>query len=147
MEQLKVLLGRINHQYRVMDAIYHDMATGLGLSDSVLYILYSLAEEDRLVTQNELVQEWSLPKQTVNTAVSNLARQGLVYLETASGKRKVIRLTEQGRRLVSQKICPVMDAECRAFARLTEEERKTYLALMERHTAYLREEAQHVCQS
>lgn len=144
MEELKQMLARINHQYRVVDAIYHDAAARLGLSDSVLFILYSLAEEDRQVTQLELVQEWSLPKQTVNTAVTNLVRQGLVYLEQTEGKRKAVRLTGQGSQLAREKLGPLVDAECRALARLTEEERSTYLALMERHTAYLQEEIQHV---
>ena len=144
MNELKAMLARINHQYRVVDAIYHDVAAGLGLSDSVLFILYSLAEEKRQVTQQELVQEWSLPKQTVNTAVANLARQGLVYLEQTEGKRKAVCLTPQGRQVAREKLEPVVEAECRALARLTEEERSTYLALMERHTAYLREETQYV---
>ena len=144
MEELKQMLARINHRYRVVDAIYHDAAAKLGLSDSVLYILYSLAEENRQVTQQELVLEWSLPKQTVNTAVANLARQGLVYLEQAEGKRKAVHLTAQGRQVAQEKLGPLVDAECRALARLSEEERAAYLALMERHTAYLREEIQHV---
>ena len=58
MEELKLMLSRINHQYRLVDAIYHNVAAGLGLSDSVLFILYSLSEEQRQVTQLELVQEW-----------------------------------------------------------------------------------------
>ena len=144
MEELKLMLSRINHQYRLVDAIYHNVAAGLGLSDSVLFILYSLSEEQRQVTQLELVQEWSLPKQTVNTAVANLARQGLVYLEQTEGKRKAVCLTPRGRQVAQEKLGPVVEAECRALERLTKEERRTYLALMERHTAYLQEETQHV---
>jgi len=144
-EQLEAL----NRLYREVDAIYHDAAVSLGLSDSVFYILYALFDEDQSLTQNDLCKKWSLPKQTVNSAIRNLVREGHIRLENLPGthNRKAICLTETGQQLVRDKILPIYTAECKALGRLSGDEFRTYLKLLSRHISYLREETERAAAS
>ena len=72
-EQIETL----NQHLKETDAIYHSAAVRFGLSDSAFWILYAIADSQRTYTQNELCGAWSYSKQTVNSAIQSLIRQGV----------------------------------------------------------------------
>lgn len=149
MQSIKEELEALYQQLKEKDAIYHDAALGFGLSDTAFLVLYVLTDSEREYTQFDLSNEWSLPKQTVNTAVIGLMKQGYVTLETISGtrNRKKICLTEKGKSIVEDDFVQLYEAEQKALARLTAQERRTYVELGRKHLAFLREETQKVIES
>lgn len=125
------------------DELYHFYGVYSGLSDPAIWVLYTLYEEEgKTYTQNDLVTMWSFPKQTVNYAVSVLVKKGWVRLEQLPGARnsKAMRLTEVGERVCEEKILPLMLAEEKSLARMTEEELALLLRLTEKKCACFEEE-------
>ena len=107
-----------------------------------MWILYVLSEPDSCVTQQDLCRQGSFPKQTVNTAISNMVKNGYVTLEPIPGSRnqKRIVLTDAGRELTEGTMCKLRMAEERAYGALTVDELETYLAMTKRLTDSLKKE-------
>lgn len=142
-ETLREFWRIYNRQYNEMGKLYHRLARYYGLSDCAFWILYTLREEERPLTQAQLSGELSLPKQTVNSALKSLAAAGYVQLEDAgSAKKKRLHLTEQGEVFLRQSVDQVLQMERDATARFTAEERDTILTLGQRHLDAFREETE-----
>lgn len=137
-EQLVIL----SKQYKEEESIYSKLFSKLGMSDSVSRVLYALCEKGEPCSQNELCEEWSYPKQTVNSAVSVLTKNGLVEQIKSEGKgnRKLIVLTRAGVEFCEKNIIPMMRAEKAAFLRFNDKERELFLRMFERYLTGLREE-------
>ena len=67
-EQMCVCLCR-------QEALYGEWAKAHGMSYNTVMTLYALAQA-RGCTQKQIAEEWLIPKQTVNTIVKELERQG-----------------------------------------------------------------------
>ena len=132
----------IEKQRKEEDSVYHSTAVKFGLSDTAMWILYVLSEPDSCVTQQDLCRQGSFPKQTVNTAISNMVKNGYVTLEPIPGSRnqKRIVLTDAGRELTEGTMCKLRMAEERAYGALTVDELETYLAMTKRLTDSLKKE-------
>lgn len=74
-----------------LDETYHEIALLSGLSLTSYVILYSLAEEQRPITQKEICDLWSLNKQTVHSAWKNLLEEEeTIELLTIKGTKSAI---------------------------------------------------------
>ena len=95
-------------------------------------------------TQQDLCNEWSLSKQTVNSVILNMVKKGYVTLEVVPGtrNRKIIRLTPAGKTYGEQVIMPVFEAEQRALDRIPEEEKAYCMEILKKYVQYLKEELQ-----
>ena len=82
-------LAVFNQLYKKMDEIYHLYAKRTGISDTALWLLYSLYEEGTAYTQRELCSIWQLPPQTVNSALKALERQEIIALVPIPGNQKI----------------------------------------------------------
>ena len=71
-------LAVFNQLYKEMDEIYHLYAKKQGISDTALWLLYSLYEKDATYTQRELCSAWHYPPQTINSALKNLEKQEFI---------------------------------------------------------------------
>ena len=93
--------------------LYHNAAVKYGLSDTALWVLYHVSEDSDNITQQDLCRQCCFPKQTINTAINNLIRNGYLTLETLSGTRnsKRIILTDAGQALMQTTIDPLKQAE------------------------------------
>lgn len=80
------LLEQMNRQFNECNALYHELAVHYGVSDTVFWLLYTLYNSSEPQTQNRLCMEWNLPKQTMNSAVASMVKQGLLELEPAPGR-------------------------------------------------------------
>lgn len=80
------LLEQMNRQFNECNALYHELAVHYGVSDTVFWLLYTLYNSSEPQTQNRLCMEWNLPKQTMNSAVASMVRQGLLELTTLGMK-------------------------------------------------------------
>lgn len=133
---------QFNRLYRELDEIYHKYAKEHGLSDSALWILYSLVESNARMTQKDMCRLWHRPPQTINSALKRLEAQGMLKLIPAadSQKTKEIVLTDSGRDLVSRIILPVFQAETRALRCMSIEERTLLLSMTAKYVDHLKEE-------
>lgn len=124
------------------EALYRDVAACFELPPTAVWILYTLMDSNGEVAQQDLGEQWNFPKQTVNSTIQNLCRNGYITLSVIPGtrNRKSISLTEQGKILVEKTIRLLAEAEERAAAHLTEEERTLYLFLSEKFYNSLVEE-------
>lgn len=132
------------------DELYHRYGVYTGLSDSAIWVLYTLYEEEgSTYTQNDLVSMWFYPKQTINYTVSSLVKNGWIVLEQLPGgrNRKALRLTKEGERICKEKILPLMLAEENSLSRMTEEEQELLLKLNEKQFSYFQEEIMKITQS
>lgn len=138
-EQLK----KLNTLYSEGHEFYYETSSTLGLSGSTLMILYGLCHIKRPCTQKDLCEEFYLKKQTLHSALNKLIKAGNIKLESMpdNSRRKLIVLTEKGKALCKKTTIPFLQAELKAFERLSEKERKKLLELTQKHTSFIREEA------
>lgn len=134
MRRFNRLLGEIN-------GTYHEAAVKLGLSDSVMAVLYTLCSEGNPCPLQEIVRQSGVSKQTINSAIRRLEGEGSVRLEAAKGRGKNVYLTPKGRELARRTVIPMMEMEDEIYASWTEEELRGYLELTERFAAALKEKA------
>ena len=134
----------IEQQRKEQDAIYHNVAVKYGLSDTAMWVLYNIYLASDVITQQELCRQCFFAKQTVNTAITSLIKNGYVELESIPGTRnhKKIMLTAKGVKLTEVTIKPLVEAEKCAYAVLNSEEIKAYLDMTTRLTVSLREETE-----
>ena len=139
-------LQTLNQLCKENDEIYHDIAGRFGLTDSAFWIMYAITHTDGPCTQNDLCNDWFYPAQTINSAVSNLRKKGLVQLAVIPGtkNRKQILLTEDGKKLAERTINKIDEFERNAFLLFSEEERETCISLYKRHLENLKNEKKKV---
>lgn len=86
-----------------------------------------------------------LPRQTVNSALKKLEKNGYLTLRRIDGKMgKSIHLTEKGEEFVAKNIAPVMHAEEKACALFSEEEKEMFLSVFHSLVERLNEEISNV---
>ena len=103
-EQYTYLAGEIN-------ALYHEAAVKMGISDSVQNILYVLCDQGSRCSQSEIGRLTGISRQTINSAIRKLERNGIVYLEQGQGRNTIVCLTNQGKAFAAQRVVPLLEAE------------------------------------
>ena len=135
-------LRRLNQLYSEIDAAYHEAAFRLGVSDSELRILYALSSDDSCRLLCEVVQESGLSKQTVNSALRKLEKEGSLYLRPEGGRSKTVCLTDSGKELAGRSALRLMSLEDAVYASWSVEELQLYLELTERYINSFRSKIQ-----
>lgn len=136
---VKDQIRQVNRLTYELDAIYHQAAWKLGLSDSAMRIVYLIYEKGDGCLLQDICRESSLSKQTVNSALRKLEGENVLYLEPAAGKGKRIRLTDSGEGYVNRTAARLYEAERSVYQQWTGEELSRYLFLMEKYNRDLRE--------
>lgn len=124
--QYTYLAGEIN-------ALYHEAAVKMGISDSVQNILYVLYEKDGRCLQSEVSKLTGISRQTINSAIRNLEKDGIVYLEQGKGRNTILCLTEKGKKFAEEKMYPLYEAENKIWNEWTPEEQQQYLELTQKY--------------
>lgn len=125
-------MKRFNYLLGEIDAAYHEASLQLGLSDSAMQILYTICDNGDRCLLKTICRYSGLSKQTVNSAIRKLEREGIVYLESAGPKTKMVCLTEEGKQLAAKTAIQLLNTENEIFASWTKEEVHTYLSLTEK---------------
>lgn len=131
-------MNRFNCLMMQTDAVYHEAASRLGLSDSAMNILYSVLNSGGSCPISEICS-FGISKQTVNSALRKLEKEGIVFLEAAGGRRKNVCLTEKGTELAERTVLKIIEIENGIMASWTEHERELYLELTKRYMNRLSE--------
>lgn len=125
---------RINCLSNELEMIYHQAARKLGVSDSILCVLYMIYEKGDGCLLYDICMESGISKQTINSAIRKLEDEQILYLKQDKGKKKRIFLTEKGNDYAEKTAARLYEAESLAFGELSEEECKLYLQLMKKYT-------------
>ncbi|MCD8009634.1 MAG: winged helix-turn-helix transcriptional regulator [Lachnospiraceae bacterium] len=133
----RTYISEYNQISKECDMIYHSAALRLGISDCAFWIFYTLSDTERQYTQSEICDSSFMSRQTVNSALKKLEKDGYLTLSRSQEKAgKTISLTEKGVNFFDRYIRPVLRAEENACGMFTEEEKewflKTYRLLTER---------------
>lgn len=137
-------MKRCNYLIGEIDAVYHEMALNLGLSDSAMRVLYAICDNGENCLLQEICRRSGVSKQTINSAIRKLEAEGIVYLEPAGGKNKNVCLTKEGKRLAEQTVVRIMEAENDIFASWAKEDVDKYLGLTEEFLTAIREKAKYL---
>lgn len=131
---------RVNCLTNDLDAIYHQAARKLGVSDSVLLVLYMIHEKGDGCLLYEIWKESGISKQTINSALRKLETDQILYLKQDKGKTKRVYLTDKGKEYMMQTAGRLLEAESDAFHDWINEELELYLKLLEKYNCSFREQ-------
>lgn len=123
-----------------LNGLYHIAARKLGISDSVLCVLYIIYEKGDGCLLYDICNESGISKQTINSALRRLEAAEILYLEHAKGNAKRVFLTEKGGKYLNETAARIYEAECNVFKSWSEEEISLYFGLMRKYTDSLKNE-------
>lgn len=134
-EEIKSYVNRFNELYKKCNDLYRSVARQLNISECALWILSSLAVTDTPLTQSNLGQQLSQPRQTIHSAIKTLESKEIIQLVALEGnqKEKQVVLTNLGEQYVQSNIMPVLEAERAIFARMGKEESEELIRLMQKY--------------
>lgn len=130
-------LQKINCILTETTGLYHKLNVELGLSDSVADVLYTLYANEGNYPIMELREELSMPKQTLNSALRNLEKDGILFVELYSGRNKRAVLTEKGWKYCKETVAHILGMEEIVFSEFTDLELKAFVKLHEKYNASL----------
>ncbi len=117
-----------------IDALYHDLALKHGLSDSADAILYAICSNGESCSLKDIVLFSGVSKQTVNSSLRKLEKDGLLYLQLVDGKSKEAVLTEKGKAKCRDTVAKLVAIENKLLSEVwSEEEFNSYLELTEKY--------------
>lgn len=127
--QLKNAFAEYNHIHGTIEGIYHTAAVKMGLSDSELWILYSLSAGEKPIHQTELIKFTGMKKTTVNSALKKMEREGLLSATPADGRNTCISLTENGRLLAERTVCRLIELENKIYESWSPEDQEIIIRI------------------
>lgn len=128
MNAYKLFQEYLSLQHQI-DEYYHELAVKQRLSDSALLVLWALLELGEGCTQRDICGQFALSKQTVNSSVRKLAKEGILSLRPGTGREVRVYPTDLGRALIQEKIAPIKNAEEAASLTMGEEDLAAMLRL------------------
>lgn len=144
MTQQSKQLRRFNRLVGETDAVYHELANRLGLSDSAFQILYTLRSEDGACPLRDICAFSGLTKQTVNSALRKLEAEGIVTTESSGARHKTVTLTPKGAELAEKTVAKVIEIENEILGSWPAEDLEKYIRLTEEFLVSVRARAQEV---
>ena len=133
-----------NHQIKELSGVYRNILSHSGISENEFWIWYTLLvmDGDSEYSQQDICDEWSLSKQTVNTIITNMVKKGYVELEVIPGTRnkKIIHITDTGRKYSEEIVIPIAEAEQKALEKIPAKERLACANAFNKYIVFLKKE-------
>lgn len=143
-EVLSDHVRKFNRLLGETDEVYHKAEKKLGLSESAAKILYAVYGNGGKCPLKEVILQSGISKQTINSALRGLESGGVIFLENADGKSKIVCLTESGRKLAENTVSRIIKAENEIFASWSEEERAAYMTLTRKYLKQFKEKLKEI---
>lgn len=126
--------------WREQNQLYRDVAASFGISESAFSILYAIfLAGEKGISQRDICVQMCIGKQTVNSSIHKLEREGVVVLKSDLGRRGLLaHLTPVGLELAERTIIPMIEAELAALREFDDRELELSLLLGRRYTDALR---------
>lgn len=132
-------LKRFNHLITEIDAAYHECSLKLGLSDSAMSILYTLCNYGEECLLSDITAMSGINKQTINSALRKLEKEGILYLEPCGRKKKKVCLTTSGKLLTENTVSKLINIENEIYHSWSESERNAHLSLTQKYLSAFQE--------
>lgn len=129
-----------NHLLNEIDVTYHEIALKLGLSDSAMLILYTVCYNGDKCLLSDITHSAGISKQTVNSAIRKLEGADIVYLELVGHRKKLVRLTDKGKKYVKNTVLKVIEIENNIINSWHEGEWTKFLELNQKFVTALKNE-------
>lgn len=132
----------LNAKFKKLDDLYHALSVKNNMSDSALWILYTLRIVGKPITQSELCSYLFQSKQTINSSLKKLVENEYLTFEISPNnkKNKLIILTEKGEKIVEKVVDPIIVAESNALSKIGDKRRTIFLDIYEDYCNLLKEE-------
>lgn len=126
--------------WREQNQLYRDVATSFGISKSAFSILYAIyLAGEKGISQRDICVQMCIGKQTVNSSIHKLEREGVVVLKSGPGRRGLLaHLTLVGLEFAERTVAPMVEAELAALREFDDRELELSLLLGRRYTDALR---------
>ena len=138
-EKTFVNTHEINRIANELDNLYHHAALKLNLSDSAMFVLYTIYENGGKCPLNKICSS-GICKQTINSALRKLEDEEILYLEQYNGKSKLVLFTEKGIQCARQTIARLFDAEENVYCDWEQEEIDMYIKLNRKYLEKFKEQ-------
>lgn len=138
--KLNSAMRRFNYLMGETSALYHKAALKLGMSDSVMSILYTILSEGSPCSIGTIRRLSGLSRQTINSALRKLEDDGIIRLKAVDKKQKSVLLTENGERLAEETVAKLIEAENCVYGAWSDEELSEYLRLTDRYLTEIKRE-------
>lgn len=138
-------LKQLNHILMQIEGLYHEIALLAGLSDSAYNILYTVLELGEGCTQTDVYRNNYMNKQTVNSSVKKLCKDGLIRLESGTGRETKLYFTKDGKSTVSDRIIPIEALENDVIEEMSADEQAEFLRLITKYLHAYQRKVQHLC--
>ncbi|MDO5294806.1 MAG: MarR family transcriptional regulator [bacterium] len=132
-------IKKFNYLVKETDALYHEYALSCNITDSVAEILYVISSIGEGCSQRDICRLSGSSKQTINSAIKKMEREGMLNLRPGHGRINTIYLTERGKNLAEEKIAPLIKMENEVLDSWSDKDRKELLRLTERYLVELRQ--------
>lgn len=120
--------------------LYSNLAKKFKMSDCMLWILYILREENKVLTQSDICNMMCIPKQTVNSSLKKMEAEGYIELLNINDKRsKQVSLTEKGLDLANNTVDIIISKENNALSKMDKEEQALFINLFKKYKDLLKE--------
>lgn len=136
---MQVELKEYNEISGNIQGIYHEAAVKLGISESEMDILYVLCCEGSGCNQSALYKKTGMTRSTVNSAIRNMEKDGILYLTAGKGRNTRVFLTDKGDNHIARYIGKLIDIENEIWSSWTESERRSFINLNLRYSKQLKE--------
>lgn len=125
-----------------INKLYSIWAKEHNLTYYSLSTLYSIYDNQIDCNQKKICEEWIMPKQTVNTILSDFERRGYILFEKdeKDKRNKLIKLTESGLLYIENTLTPLFEIENKVLDRMDDNMKKMMIESNNLFFRYLREE-------
>jgi DNA-binding MarR family transcriptional regulator len=131
-------IQRFNQINDEINYLYHKASTKMGLADSEMIILYLLHDHEKL-SQSDIIHWTGMTKQTVNSAIGRMEKEGWIQLGKRTQHRRLITFTPKGKQVLTKVLGPFIQAEEKIFDDWTKEEIDLFIKLNCRYRDQLRD--------
>lgn len=140
-------LREFNCMYKEIEDLYHEAALKSGLSDSSHLVLYSIAELGDGCQQIDIVNRYSISKQTISSSIRSLEKKGYICLKHGKKRDMHLYLTPAGEEFVRENIIPLMEIENSVFSAMEQEEVREFLRLNRKYNEIFKEKMSRLLES
>lgn len=138
------VMKRYNHLMGEIDAVYHEISLNMGLSDSAMIILYTICDNGDSCLLQEISRRSGVSKQTINSAIRKMEKEGIVYLKAAGARNKNVCLTDKGKQLAEHTAVRLIQIENDIFASWDKNDVEKYLELTEKFLDSIKEKSENL---
>lgn len=112
-------IHEFNKLYYKINGLYVRFENAKGINSSLHKVLHALYISD-LHTQKDIMQNYEMPKQTINNVISSLQKQGFIKVEASQNdkREKFLTLTQRGREYAKDFITEYVAFEKKIYQRL-----------------------------